>query len=232
MRVLVISGNIATHETFKLAEKWFDSIPYCDIVPYHALIEPPQEDDREMTVYRDVPIDTFYISWHMGARSEKNFYLLDLLSDILSNGSSSRFEIKLVKELKLFTEADAYLTGENEPGLFVASGKIAPGVDMWLAQSKMLEEIMRTVETAITSYELEKVKNRVEADLLLNEIGYLDKAIQLASFEIMGDASEINRQGEKYRDVSATDLLTTAEHLFRKGNRNTLNYLSLHKSKR
>jgi zinc protease len=230
--VLVISGNIATHEAFKLAEKWFDSIPTCDIVPYRAQIEPPQEDDREMTVYRDVPIDTFYIAWHMGARSEKNFYLLDILSDILSNGSSSRFEIRLVKELKLFTEADAYLTGENEAGLFVASGKIAPGVDMGLAQGRMLEEIMRTVETAITSYELEKVKNRVEADLLLNEIGYLDKAIQLASFEIMGDASEINRQGEKYRDVSATDLLTTAGHLFRKGNRNTLNYLSLHKLKR
>ena len=230
--VLVISGNIATHEAFKLAEKWFDSIPNCDIVPYRAQIEPPQEDDREMTVYRDVPIDTFYIAWHMGARSEKNFYILDLLSDILSNGSSSRFEIKLVKELKLFTEADAYLTGENEAGLFVASGKIAPGVEMQLAQGRMLEEIMRTVETTITSYELEKVKNRVEADLLLNEIGYLDKAIQLASFEIMGDASEINRQGEKYRDVSANDLLTTADQLFRKGNCNTLNYLSLHKLKR
>jgi hypothetical protein len=67
---------------------------------------------------------------------------------------------------------------------------------------------------------------------LLNEIGYLDKAIQLASFEIMGDAAEINRQGERYRDVSANDLLTTAGHLLRKGNRNTLNYLSLHKLKR
>ena len=101
------------------------------------------------------------------------------------------------------------------------------GVDIHLAREKMLEEIMMTVETPITAYELEKVKNRVEADLLLNEIGYLEKAIQLASFEIMGDASEINRQGEKYRDITAADLLATAGKLFRKGNRNTLNYLSL-----
>jgi zinc protease len=230
--VLVMSGNIITSDAFHLAEKWFGKIPSCEIVPYCAEPEPIQENDREMTVYRNVPIDTFYIAWHMGARSEKNFYVLDLLSDILSNGSSSRFEVRLVKEKKIFTEADAYLTGENEPGLFVASGKISPGIDLQHAKEKMLEEIMKTTESVITDYELEKVKNRVDADLLLNEIGYLDKAIQLASFEIMGDASEINRQGEKYREVSITDLLTTANQLFRHGNRNTLNYLSFQSLKK
>jgi len=230
--VLVISGNIPSPDAFKLAEKWFGDLPSREIAPYPAQPEPMQKIDREITVYRDVPIDTFYVAWHMGARNEKNFYVLDLLSDILSNGSSSRFEVKLVKEQKLFTEADAYLSGENEPGLFIATGKASPGIDIHLARTKMLEEILMTTETSITAYELEKVKNRVEADLLLNEIGYLEKAIQLASFEIMGDASEINRQGEKYRDITASDLLDTANQLFRKGNRNTLNYLSLQNSKK
>jgi zinc protease len=230
--VLVISGNIGSPEAFKLVEKWFGDIPSREITHYPSLQEPTQAVDRELTVYRDVPIDTFYVAWHMGARNEKNFYVLDLLSDILSNGSSSRFEVKLVKEQKLFTEADAYLSGENEPGLFVATGKASPGVDIHLAREKMLEEIMMTAETSITDYELEKVKNRVEADLLLNEIGYLEKAIQLASFEIMGDASEINRQGEQYLSITAADLLETAGNLFRKGNRNTLNYLALQNSKK
>jgi predicted Zn-dependent peptidase len=230
--VLVISGNITSSDAFKYAEKWFNDIPSREIAPYPSLPEPFQDTDREITVYRDVPIDTFYVAWHMGARNEKNFYVLDLLSDILSNGSSSRFEVKLVKEQKLFTEADAYLSGENEPGLFVATGKASHGVDINLAREKMLEEIMMTAQTTITEYELEKVKNRAEADLLLNEIGYLEKAIQLASFEIMGDASEINRQGEKYREITTGDLLETAIRLFRKGNRNTLNYLSLQNSKK
>lgn len=229
--VLVISGNISSSEAFKQAEKWFGNIPSRDIAPYLCSPEPIQVTDREMTVYRDVPIDTFYVAWHMGGRNDKDFYVLDLLSDILSNGSSSRFEVKLVKEQKLFTEADAYLSGENEPGLFVATGKASHGVDIHLAREKMLEEILMTAETSITAYELEKVKNRVEADLLLNEIGYLEKAIQLASFEIMGDAAEINRQGERYQEITVADLLETAGHLFRKGNRNTLNYLSLQNSK-
>ena len=229
--VLVISGNVSSSEAFKLAEKWFSDIPYREIAPYPDQTEPVQLLDRELTVYREVPIDTFYVAWHMGGRNEKDFYVLDLLSDILSNGSSSRFEVKLVKEQKLFTEADAYLSGENEPGLFVATGKASHGVDIHLAREKMLEEILMTAETSITDYELEKVKNRVEADLLLNEIGYLEKAIQLASFEIMGNASDINRQAERYQQITAADLLTTAGHLFRKGNRNTLNYLSLQNSK-
>jgi predicted Zn-dependent peptidase len=229
--VLVISGNISSSEAFKMAEKWFGDIPSRVIAPYPPQPEPLQLTDRELTVHRDVPIDTFYVAWHMGGRNDKDFYVLDLLSDILSNGSSSRFEVKLVKEQKLFTEADAYLSGENEPGLFVATGKASHGIDIHLAREKMLEEILMTAETSITAYELEKVKNRVEADLLLNEIGYLEKAIQLASFEIMGDAAEINRQAERYQNITAEDLLTTANHLFRKGNRNTLNYLSLQNSK-
>ena len=230
--VLVISGNISSSEALSLAEKWFGDIPRREIAPYTGQPEPEQENDREITVYKDVPIDTFYVGWHMGGRNGKDFYMLDLLSDILSNGSSSRFEVHLVKEQKLFTEADAYLSGENEPGLFVATGKAAHGIDIHLAREKMLEEIMMTAETTITAYELEKVKNRVEADLLLNEIGYLEKAIQLASFEIMGDAAEINQQGNKYRDITAADLLDSARHLFRKGNKNTLNYLSIQNQKK
>jgi predicted Zn-dependent peptidase len=230
--VLVISGNIGSVEALTLAEKWFEDIPWREIAPYTGRPEPVQEIDREITVFRDVPIDTFYVSWHMSGRNQKGFYVLDLLSDILSNGSSSRFEVHLVKEQKLFTEADAYLSGENEPGLFVATGKAAQGIDIDLAREKMLEEIMMTAETTITAYELEKVKNRVEADLLLNEIGYLEKAIQLASFEIMGDASEINSQGSKYRDITASDLLDSAQQLFRKGNKNTLNYLSIQNHKK
>jgi predicted Zn-dependent peptidase len=230
--VLVISGNIGSSDAFMLAAKWFSDIPSREIAPYPIQTEPPQTTDRELTVYRDVPIDTFYVAWHMGGRNEKDFYELDLLSDILSNGSSSRFEVKLVKEQKLFTEADAYLSGENEPGLFIATGKASPGINIHLAREKMLEEILMTAETSITDYELEKVKNRVEADLLLNEIGYLEKAIQLASFEILGDAAEINNQGNRYVEITPADLLKTASELFRKGNRNTLNYLSLQNSKK
>ena len=228
--VLVISGNITSDKAFILAEKWFGSIPEREIKNPVISPEPPQMEDRLVTVSRDVPIDTFYIGWHMGARKDKDFYVADLLSDILSSGNSSRIEEKLIKGQKLFVEADVFLSGENEPGLFIASGKVSDKVDYEFAQNALVKEILLTAEEKISDYELEKVKNKVEADLLFNEIGYLEKAMQLASFEILGDAGQINEQAIKYRDITADDILGVAKKIFRTGNRNTLNYKTIKKN--
>ena len=228
--VLVISGNITCEKAFTLVEKWFGNIPERQILNPLIQPEPYQMDDRMITVHRDVPIDTFYIGWHMGARSDKDFYTADLLSDILSSGNSSRIEEKLIKGQKLFSEADVFLSGENEPGLFIASGKVSDMVDFEFAQKALVNEILLTAEEKISDYELEKVKNKVEADLLFNEIGYLEKAMQLASFEILGGAEQINEQAIKYRDITSDDILSVARKIFRAGNRNTLNYMSIKKN--
>jgi predicted Zn-dependent peptidase len=224
--VLVICGNILPDKAFALAEKYFGSIPSREIINPVILPEPVQLEDRLQTVHRDVPIDTFYIAWHMGARNEKSFYAADLLSDILSGGNSSRVEEKLIRQQKLFIEADVFLSGENDPGLFVATGKVSEGVDFQYAQKALLNEILVTASEKISEYELEKVKNKVEADLLYSEIGYLEKAMQLASFEILGDAGLINEQAINYEEITAEDILSTAKEILRPGNRNILNYLS------
>jgi len=224
--ILVISGNINQSKAFELAEKWFGNIPEREINNPVILPEPLQTEDRSETVFRNVPIDTFYIAWHMGSRTDKDFYATDLLSDILASGNSSRVEEKLVREQKLFVEADVFLSGENEPGLFIATGKVNESVDFAFAQKALIDEILLTTEEKISEYELEKVKNKVEADLLFNEIGYLEKAIQLASFEIVGDAGLINEQAINYSDITSDDILRVARKILRTGNCNTLNYLS------
>lgn len=227
--VLVISGNIKPDHAFLLAEKWFSDIPERELRNNVILPEPMQTTDREITVHRDVPIDTFYIAWHMSSRLSQDFYAADLLSDILSGGNSSRVEEKLVKGQKLFTEADVFLSGENEPGLFIATGKINEGISYESARNALIEEVKQTADTLITPYELEKVKNKVEAELLFNEIGYLEKAMQLASYEILGNAALINEQAVHYHDVTPEDIRKVASVILRSGNSNTLNYLSLKK---
>jgi zinc protease len=227
--VLAITGNIESDHAFRLAEKWFSDIPIRDVSNIKIPPEPMQTIDRELTVYRDVPIDTFYIGWHMCSRLDMDFYATDLLSDILSGGNSSRVEEKLVKGQKLFTEADVILSGENEPGLFVATGKINEGVDFEFARKAIIEEVLKTTDCLVTPQELEKVKNKVESEQIFNEIGYLEKAMQLAYWEILGDAGLINEQVEHYRNVTSDDIRRVASAILRTGNCNTLNYLSLKK---
>jgi len=227
--VLVITGNIQSDHAFRLAEKWFNDIPEREIINNIILPEPLQTADREITVYREVPVDTFYIAWHMSSRLDQDFYAADLLSDILSGGNSSRVEERLVKGQKLFTEADVFLSGENEPGLFVATGKINEGVDFEFARNAMIDEVRLTADSLITSHELEKVQNKIEAEQVFNEIGYLEKAMQLAAYEILGNAGLINEQAARYRDVTPDGIRKVASEILRVGNCNTLNYLSLKK---
>jgi len=227
--VLVITGNINSDNAFRLAEKWFNDIPEREIKNNIIISEPLQTTNRELTVQRDVPIDTFYIAWHTSSRLNPDFYAADLLSDILSSGNSSRVEEKLVKGQKLFSDADVFLSGENDPGLFVATGKINEGVDFEFAKKAMIEEVLQTVDNLITPLELEKVKNKVEAEQVFNEIGYLEKAMQLAYYENLGNAALINEQAAHYRNVTPEDIRRVASEILRPGNCNTLNYLSLKK---
>jgi len=227
--VLVITGNINSDNAFRLAEKWFNDIPEREIKNNIIISEPLQTTNRELTVQRDVPIDTFYIAWHTSSRLNPDFYAADLLSDILSSGNSSRVEEKLVKGQKLFSDADVFLSGENDPGLFVATGKINEGVDFEFAKKAMMEEVLQTVDNLVTPLELEKVKNKVEAEQVFNEIGYLEKAMQLAYYENLGNAALINEQAAHYRNVTPEDIRRVASEILRTGNCNTLNYLSLKK---
>ena len=227
--VLVIAGNVSADLAFMQAEKWFSDIPQREIKNGVILPEPLQTSDREQTVRRDVPIDTFYVAWHMGSRLDPDFYAADLLSDILSGGNSSRVEERLVKGQKLFAEADVFLSGENDPGLFVATGKMNEGISVEAGRQALVEEVLKTADSLVTPHELEKVKNKVEAEQVFNEIGYLEKAMQLAAYEILGDAGQINLQSEHFREVSSEDIRRVASKILRSGNRNTLDYLSLKK---
>lgn len=227
--ILVVSGNIESDKAFRLVEKWFESIPKRQLKNPTIEPEPKQLYNRELTVKRDVPVDTFHIAWHMCSRTDPDFYVADLLSDILSGGNSSRIEEKLIRETRLLSEGDVFLSGENDAGLFVATGKPSETSTLEMAKAAMLEEVMMTAEELIKPEELEKVINKVEADLLYNEIGYLEKATQLAAYELMGGADLINQQSDFYRAVTPDKIRSFAQKIFHEGNKNTLNYLSIKK---
>jgi len=74
--------------------------------------------------------------------------------------------------------------------------------------------------------ELTKVKNKMESTMVFSEMSLLDKAMNLAYFELLGDADQLNSETQKYLDVSAEEIRTQAAHIFRKENSSTLYYLA------
>ena len=97
--VLAVTGNISWDETVRLTEKWFAPIPRRDVPARQLPQEPEQTRERRLTVERNVPLDALFMGYHMCSRESADYYAFDILSDILSNGRSSRLNRRLVQEL-------------------------------------------------------------------------------------------------------------------------------------
>jgi predicted Zn-dependent peptidase len=224
--VLVVSGDVEFDQVVKLAERWFGPIPNRNVKPRNIPQEPVQTEFREQTVIRNVPNDMIYMAFHMTDRLNPVYYATDLVSDVLSNGNSSRMYQNLVQKEKLFTELDAYLSGDFEPGLFVISGKTSDGVSLESARKAIERELERMKQDLVSEYELEKVKNKLEANIVYGEMSYLTKAMNLATNEVLQDANLINSQVESYRSVTRIQIREVAQQVFRPENCSLLNYIA------
>lgn len=216
--ILCIAGNIEVNKVKELANKWFSNIKREIKYSRNLPIEPKQTELRHLTVERDVPNDALYLTFHMCAKNDPEYYTADLISDILSRGKSSRLNQKLVEQDKVFSDLDAYIMGSNDKGLFVVSGKPSKGISLDDAKAAVWKELEFIKNNLVDDRELEKVKNKVVSTNMFSEMSVLNKAMNLCFNELMGDAAMINQQEEKYISVTAEGIRSYANEIFRKEN--------------
>ncbi|MCQ2960492.1 MAG: insulinase family protein [Bacteroidales bacterium] len=224
--VIAISGNVSMRKVKSLAKKWFENIPRRDIAKRNLPEEPLQTEKRTLTVERNVPASCIFKAFHMCDQLNMDFYATDLISDILSNGKSARLYQNLVQKQKLFSEINAFITGEIDPGLFIITGNLNPGVSMEDAEKSIYTEINKIKEGFVFDYELQKVKNKYESSAVLGEIDVLSKARALAYYANLGDVNLVNTRISKYNDVSLVDVKRVTDKLFDETNDSTLYYLA------
>lgn len=223
--IISISGNIETDNALMLVNRWFGDIPAANVPKRAIPAEPVQTEARRMVLENNpVPADAIYKIFRMGSRISDNFYACDIISDVLSNGQSSRLYVNLIKNSRLFSGIDAYVTGDTDPGLFVFSGKLSEGADFQEAEAAIDLEIKKFIAEGVSDYELKKVINKTEARICYSEINYQSKASNLAFFEFLGNAELINNESERYESVSQATIHQTAEQLFDEQNSSTLWY--------
>ena len=224
--VLAVTGNIGWEETVRLTEKWFGSISRRGVSERHLPQEPEQTAEHRETVKRDVPVDALFMAYHMCARNSADYYAFDILSDILSNGHSSRLTRRLVQEQHLFSNIDAYISGSRDAGLLHVSGKLAHGVSLEQAEAAVHKELDELKKMPVDSHELDKVKNKFESSQIFGNMNYLNVATNIAWFELTGQAGDINLEVGEYSNVSAERLMNVAQHTFCERNRSVLYYKS------
>jgi predicted Zn-dependent peptidase len=224
--IMVVGGDINLEQVKQLSEKWFGPIPAGEKYTRNLPQEPEQHDERRETVTAKVPLNDIYIAFQMGSRLDESYYPAELLSDVLSRGNSSRLYRSLVKEKQLFSEVHAYMTGSLDKGMFVFEGKPLEHIGIETAEAAIWEELEKIKSVEIPADELTKVQNKTESTMIFSEMSLLDKAMNLAQFELLGDADMLNHETEKYLKVTAGQVKELANNLFRKDNSSTLIYLA------
>ncbi|MGK6351342.1 M16 family metallopeptidase [Parapedobacter sp. DT-150] len=224
--ILVVAGNVESNAVRQLAENWFGPIPSGSRHERQLPAEPQQREARREIVRADVPLNNLYIAFHGPARLQAGYHAMDMISDMLSHGQSSRLYRRLVKETELFSEINAYQTGSMDTNLFVIEGKPSPTVRIDIAEEAIWSELENLKAELVDSYELNKVKNRIESTMVFAEMALLEKAMNLAYFELLGNADDLNTEVDRYLAVSAADIRQQAQQLFRKENSSTLIYLA------
>lgn len=222
--ILAVTGNITFEEAVRLAEKWFGSIPRRELKKRNLPAEPQQTEERRLTVERNVPIESLYMAFRMCDRMHPDYYAYDILSDILSNGRSSRLIQHLVHDRQIFSSIDAHISGSIDAGLFHITGKPANGVSLEDAEKAVWEELQIISNELIDEEELEKVKNKFESTQIFGNLNYLNVATNLAWFEMLSRAEDMDKEVENYRAVTSQQLMNVARKAFTRTNYSVLIY--------
>jgi len=224
--IMVIAGNVKLDKVKALTEKWFGDIPAGEKYNRNLPQEPEQTEERRMEVKADVPLDALYKCWHISSRMDDRYYIMDLLTDILGGSASSRLHQTLVKEKKLFSNIECYHYGSTDAGLLAIDGKLVKGVAIADAEKAVDDILEQMKQEVVMEIELQKVKNKTESTMAFEDMSVMNRANSLAYYEMLGDATLMNTELQKYTDVTADDILQESRKIFRRENSNTLHYLS------
>lgn len=224
--VLSIAGDVSFNEIKELSEKWFGDIPEGNLQKINYPKEDKQTSPRILKVERDLPLHAVYMAYHMVDRLHPDYYAFDLLSDILSRGNSSRMYQRLVKGKRIMNEANAYIGGDIDEGLFTLAAFVNPGFTIEQAVNAMEDEIEEIKVNGVSEEELLKTKNKIEATLSFAQTSVLNKAMGLGIAEVIQSADLVNLELELYKKVNVSDVQRIAKKYLTAENCSTLMYQS------
>jgi zinc protease len=223
--VVVISGDVDVAQIKKLATKYFEPIVSKAIPRAIHTEEPEQMGQKRVTVEKQVSTPNIMLAYHVPETKHEDYYALDLLSAILSEGNSSRFYSQLVDQTLLATSAFSYMPESIDPNLFYLYAVASPEVAPEILEKEMVQVIETIAQMGVAEKELQKVKNQ-KLVALYNSLETIDgKSNTLGTYELyFGDYKKMFEAPAAYEKVTTDDIKRVAQKYFNKKN-STVGYL-------
>ncbi|MBQ9473047.1 MAG: insulinase family protein [Bacteroidales bacterium] len=212
--ILAIAGNFDPVEATALVHELFAPIAPAARPVRHLPVEPDMAEDRRLVLCRDYPSDAVYMAFLTPERLHPHFVACDLLSDILASGTSSYLHERLVRQSACFSEIDCCVTADADRGMLLVYGKVSDDKDHATAERELHNALLHFVDRPLDEVTLQKVKNKFEANLLLQHYKALDRAVALCQCASLGDTSLINTEPKRLLAVTHDEVMDMARRLF------------------
>lgn len=224
---LSIGGDININQARGWIEKYFGSIPRgTKQIIRPTVVEPAQTEERRATYYDKVQLPAVAFSYHIPAQGTPDAYAVEMLTQILSQGKSSRLQKEVVDKQQKAVYAGAFGISTEDPGLAVMFGVGNMGVTPEDLEKAMNAEVDKIVNSPVSATELQKCKNQIENDFISKNQRVLGIVETLADYHVyFGNTNLINTELERYTKVTIEDIQAVAKKYFNKNNRTVLYYL-------
>ncbi|MCO6483200.1 MAG: insulinase family protein [Flavobacteriales bacterium] len=224
--VLVLAGDFDPKQAKDQLAKYFGPIPKGAEVPRNSVVEPPLKGEVRDVVYDKIQLPAVVQAYRIPALGTPDFYAVDMLNRLLSNGNSSRL-VRNVKE----AEQKAVFVGSfslpfEDPGLAIAFAVANMGVDPDSLEASMNRQFERVRNEPVPEAELAKLKVQIETEHAMENTRMAGIANNLANaYTFLGGTDKVNTEVEHYLAVTADDLQRAARKYFMPENRVVLHYL-------
>ena len=219
--VLVLAGDINIEQTKALVAKYFSGIPKgTKIIPRPDIAEPVQTKEKRITfVDKMVQLPAVILAYHAPKMGSDDFYALDMLTKILSNGASSRFHKQIVDKDQKALQVGAFAYPLEDPGVVFMFGITSIGTSPKDLEAAMKTEIEKVKTGTISEDEFKKVQNQTETEFVQGDAKISGIAENLASnYTYFKNTNLVNTELEKYQKVTIADLKRVANKYLTKEN--------------
>lgn len=201
--VVVVAGDVDPQHVRQLVEKYYSLIPAQTIPNEPRIPEPPQKTVRQVFIERDVQNTQFILAYHTPKGGEAETYALDLLANILGNGTSSRLYQRLVYRDQTAAGVSVFNSSLQDSGLFQVLVSLKPNQSFDQVYRSVIGELWRPRNLTISDAELKKAKNQVMKSYVDGLKTVHGKAEALAANEILyGDYEMLFKDLERYNAVT------------------------------
>jgi zinc protease len=217
---MVVVGDVTADEIFKLCEKYIEPIPQHAPPPPVTTVEPEQLGERRLVVHKEAQLPILMMAYHVPPTNNPDFYALNILRTVMTQGESSRMYQRLVDKDQIALEVSMFQQPGFDPGIAIIAAQPKQGIAPEKCEAAIYEELDKVKKSGIAPAELEKAKNIRLVEFYQQMRTINGRANTIGTYEVFfGDYNKLFDAAKNYSAVTSDDVKRVAEKYFGANNR-------------